>query len=852
MDGDRPLALSAMKAAQAALAEGLDRMRVAATASGNGAPLEEGESFVPPPSPAPRGGEALFGSLGRFLPGGVGFAEGGSGRSSFLGGGSTILPSVTSGEEGSFKVLRGYESQVLTPLSSDRSPRLAGEQAGATFGGNIMFGNENEEDHDDKYPPDGGIFVSSAAGVPTGGPIIRDSRKFAPKKGPTGLLLYGPHGPGTCICGGVIARGVQGQFPDRFCLKTGCTFTSHRTKSYLGNLVRGAYYVRENESYGYLELCLTPEAALLAPPEVLEGQNNVTGWKAIIRQLQDQVAAGAIEPEVAAAQAAGIVGFAERVLKTPYATTPLQSTRRRRLSDCDLGEIADDEDRTSPSGESSLLGIQQLEDSVALLRGELGVCPPDATYHTLHGGVGAVGLDLARLNATISALARELASAAQQVQLAYGEAIQAKTKAAALELELDSLRRTGGLQVITALQRGLTDATADRAAIEATVLTLSDAVTALMQHSGGRPSVGISLTDVEDRLRVHAESVDGRLDSIRQELKGGGIKVGGVTFSGRAAAMDWARIHLPVNTYQCIGGMIYAMCLISEAVIHQDDMMKREEHGERVKRTFMQSAQVLSVHTSYPPVLDGSRVVKRESGVGFLELKSYKTWKLVDDDGTARKLEEGVERSMELITNAIESTFGSKPQARMVLLALVTEFHKLFHDLFGLEVDKFYRETLNKVGGEIPGEASKTQCWALVTKLLKTVFKATHKARSFATEAGGPNMDPLTTNGYFLYAALEELRVLREFARLKWRRHEEFGYNMLGFVFENSVSKAVLDSRPNPVLRVNGLTEELKVARANIDHIHTNLSQIRAHTNMTAMKPLGKRAKKDEDILTLN
>ena len=49
-------------------------------------------------------------------------------------------------------------------------------------------------------------------------------------------------------------------------------------------------------------------------------------------------------------------------------------------------------------------------------------------------------------------------------------------------------------------------------------------------------------------------------------------------------------------------------------------------------------------------------------------------------------------------------------------------------------------------------------------------------------------MDPLQTNGYFLYAALEELRVLKEFSRVKWRCHEEFGYNMLGFVFENSVS----------------------------------------------------------------
>ncbi len=125
--------------------------------------------------------------------------------------------------------------------------------------------------------------------------------------------------------------------------------------------------------------------------------------------------------------------------------------------------------------------------------------------------------------------------------------------------------------------------------------------------------------------------------------------------------MDWARIHLPPNTYQCIAGMIFAMCLISEVVVHQEDMMKREEHGERVKRTFMQSAQVLSVHTSYPPVLDGVKSVKREGRVDFLELKTLKMWKPVDGDGTSKKLEEGMECLFELITNAIESTFGSKP-----------------------------------------------------------------------------------------------------------------------------------------------------------------------------------------------
>ncbi len=46
MDGERPPAFSAIKAAQAALAEGMDHMRVASSAPGNGVPMEEGESFV--------------------------------------------------------------------------------------------------------------------------------------------------------------------------------------------------------------------------------------------------------------------------------------------------------------------------------------------------------------------------------------------------------------------------------------------------------------------------------------------------------------------------------------------------------------------------------------------------------------------------------------------------------------------------------------------------------------------------------------------------------------------------------------------------------------------------------------
>ena len=100
--------------------------------------------------------------------------------------------------------------------------------------------------------------------------------------------------------------------------------------------------------------------------------------------------------------------------------------------------------------------------------------------------------------------------------------------------------------------------------------------------------------------------------------------------------MDWARIHLPPNTYQCIGGMVYAMCLISEAVVHQEDMMKREEHEERVKRTPMQSAQVLSVHTLYPPVLDGAKLVQRDSKYDFWSSRPTSSGNLLTGRGPAR------------------------------------------------------------------------------------------------------------------------------------------------------------------------------------------------------------------------
>ncbi len=141
-----------------------------------------------------------------------------------------------------------------------------------------------------------------------------------PERG--GLCLFGPHNPGSRICGGIIARGAQGQFPDRFCLKTECRFTTHITKPYLPKMIAGGYYVKQNDTHGFAKLCLTPEAAALAPEGLLQAPNTVASWKAIIRQLEDQLSEGAMAPDVAAKQAAGWPSLPCRSSRPP--TPPLQ------------------------------------------------------------------------------------------------------------------------------------------------------------------------------------------------------------------------------------------------------------------------------------------------------------------------------------------------------------------------------------------------------------------------------------------------------------------------------------------------------------------------------------------------
>ena len=53
-----------------------------------------------------------------------------------------------------------------------------------------------------------------------------------------------------------------------------------------------------------------------------------------------------------------------------------------------------------------------------------------------------------------------------------------------------------------------------------------------MDHVGLGPAGGITQTSLDQRFKLHDKAVNGCLDTICQEMKGGSITVGGVRFSG--------------------------------------------------------------------------------------------------------------------------------------------------------------------------------------------------------------------------------------------------------------------------------------------------------------------------------
>jgi hypothetical protein len=218
---------------------------------------------------------------------------------------------------------------------------------------------------------------------------------------------------------------------------------------------------------------------------------------------------------------------------------------------------------------------------------------------------------------------------------------------------------------------------------------------------------------------------------------------------------------------------MFAMCMPLDEVIFKSDMQGDKIHTSRTSRNPMQSAVVLSVNITIPAFLEGPKDSIRETKHNFNTARTFKEWMPVGLVGrTCKNLTSGVTRAFDRIKGAISLTLGA-PLAKSVMMELHGEFLMHFRAIFTMEVTNCYQEILGKTGGRAPPHTSevKATCWALVTKLLWVMFQEIHKVRMFAAELNNIKDDPARVNGLFLYAALEELRVLREFVSHDYHHH---------------------------------------------------------------------------------
>ena len=143
-------------------------------------------------------------------------------------------------------------------------------------------------------------------------------------------------------------------------------------------------------------------------------------------------------------------------------------------------------------------------------------------------------------------------------------------------------------------------------------------------------------------------------------------------------------------------------------------------------------------------------------------MKTFGEWKPTNGQGGASaRHKEGLKAAWQQMRGAIDMFLSAHPVARSVMTEMLAEHKILSSQLFITEITLCYDEILSKMGGDPPhSKEVKESCWALVTKLLRTILREVHKVRHFATEGVSIGSDSLRTNGIFLYAAMEEMHVL--------------------------------------------------------------------------------------------
>ena len=265
-----------------------------------------------------------------------------------------------------------------------------------------------------------------------------------------------------------------------------------------------------------------------------DSEQTMEAWTAIVRHLQEVGNRGDEEGR----DDPGLRCFAT-AMKTPRGrvnTDLLNSPKQLRMT-----EEGDDESFTmAGSAWDSRVSHLKLMHSLALVKGGLRLRDDDASYVTVHSGSQGSLDKLRALECAVAQNGLDLTSKADdsKVGLILTQATAAWNKAVAAESLADQLVAMGGTGRIIELNEDLKKLSTRIRELEDMMEKASEFCLNLSTHmstlSGGGPAASTGSVPLEVFQSFKAAH-DDSLATIRQELKGRAIKIGGVIFNGEDA-----------------------------------------------------------------------------------------------------------------------------------------------------------------------------------------------------------------------------------------------------------------------------------------------------------------------------
>lgn len=260
-------------------------------------------------------------------------------------------------------------------------------------------------------------------------------------------------------------------------------------------------------------------------------------------------------------------------------------------------------------------------------------------------------------------------------------------------------------------------------------------------------------------------------------MNGDEVSVAGVAFADLQFCVQHAIDNFPQAAYECLVGFTSLLHHATNDVETQNQMEVNEIHSVRLNRSSYQSTHLGSYRLVYPTWFqfkDGA----------FTKISTFEKWSAATE-GIRVLLNEKVARTVQNLTQHINTVLAHHPAARQLSITILQEVNTWWTWFSSMVTDSYHKLLANAAPNAInPSKEIKASAWKVTTLSVVKVFEELRNARQPGVSAEiSPNQ--LHVVGRFLYATLQELKVMREFQLKGFEGHPSIQIIKMTHVFDN-------------------------------------------------------------------